>query len=340
MQTRMIEDEDVAVSILLKELLQHRGERRVKEADQVKAILLDKHSVRVYYRRDGTIGWSKVTHDISDTMVVKRVVWSMVPAVALGHDTHLHFGTESLPLSESSSCDIPLVIATVNTPSYRSRLVETMEHLSSRTLSSNDDNTIFAPIHTIDLLDLSHHPSVGTNRILFEGWRQILLPMLLSSSEYAEDDVRLSNVSPGIIDEVCSRVLDVHPDLHILSLGHAYAIKSNTSLLECLSRRKGLHATTLLALRHPEGIRLLLDCMDAVPRRKRCHLDQFLFHSTLHNVGLALSDPPLVGWGEVAETLSSVGSGCRRNGGGRLEQIPVTVPHDEIRWVRRNNTDN
>lgn len=123
-------------------------------------------------------------------------------------------------------------------------------------------------------------------------------------------------------------VLDANPDLHIFSVGHAYApVRSNrrqrrranrqrqrennhihappTSypLLESVSRGKGLHGTTLLALRHPEGTRSLLDCMETVPRGKRCHLDRFLFRSKLHNIGVALSDPPLVGWGEVSGTF-------------------------------------
>ena len=70
----------------------------------------------------------------------------------------------------------------------------------------------FAPVETDDLLNLSHHPSIGPNRTLFEGWRQVLLPLLLSTSEshrldcptvfVAEDDVRLCNVCPGRIREV------------------------------------------------------------------------------------------------------------------------------------------
>ncbi|KAL3764995.1 hypothetical protein ACHAW5_001845 [Stephanodiscus triporus] len=367
----MIEKEDAALSILLEELLEHRRGGRAKEADQVKKILLCEHSVRVYYRRDGTIGWSKVAQEAGDTEVGRRIVWSIATVVGQGKDDkHRNAGAKPSPQSGSLSRDIPLVVATVNTPSYRSRLAETMEIISSRA-SSFVDGTRFAPVDTIDLMNLSHHPSIGPNRILFEGWRRILLPTILSSSDsvhldrsivfVAEDDVRICNVSPGRIREVCSMAFDANPDLHILSLGHAYALArpnrrqrrranrqcrreneyipappTSYSLLESVSRGKGLHGTTLLALRHPEGTRSLLNHMEAVPRGKRCHLDQFLFHSTLHNIGIALSDPPLAGWGEVSETLSSVGSGCRRNGGGRLEQLPAEVLCDEIQWVRRD----
>jgi hypothetical protein len=77
----IVEDDDVAVSNLLEELPQHRR----GEADQVKRILLMKHSVRVYYRHDGTIGWSKVDRDAEDTEAATRgIIWSMITTVLLG----------------------------------------------------------------------------------------------------------------------------------------------------------------------------------------------------------------------------------------------------------------
>jgi hypothetical protein len=338
-------EDTVYIPTLVNQLLEHRRNRQIKEADQVKSILLHEHSVQVYYRRDGTIGWSKINKDFCGTPIFakKRIVWSMVSSSV---------GDTTTTLSESSSSrggdNVPLIIVTVNNPSYRSRLTETMQHLSSLASSYNDGIT-FSPIRTVDLLDLSYHPSIGPNRILFEGWRQILLPMLLKSSTsndrsivyIAEDDIRLSNsVSPSKITNVCLKVFNSNQDLHILSLGHAYSTTNNKSLLDCVFQGKGLHATTLLALRHPQGTKLLLDCMETIPAGKRCHLDQFLFHSTLHNLGIALSDPPLVGWGEVSETLTSVGAGCRRNGGGRLEHIPNNsiCTDGEVRWVRRYYT--
>jgi hypothetical protein len=69
---------------------------------------------------------------------------------------------------------------------------------------------------------------------------------------------------------------------------------------------------------------------------KRSHFDQFLFHSTQHEVEIALSDPPLAGWAEVEETLNSVGSGYRREGGGRLGYFPDYNEFGGIRWIRRN----
>lgn len=182
----------------------------------------------------------------------------------------------------------------------------------------------------------------------------MLLPLLLSTSQCSSPRTTCDCATSvrGGFERSSSMVLDANPDLHIFSVGHAYApVRSNrrqrrranrqrqrennhihappTSypLLESVSRGKGLHGTTLLALRHPEGTRSLLDCMvcmETVPRGKRCHLDRFLFRSKLHNIGVALSDPPLVGWGEVSGTLSTVGSGCRKNrGDNSLPQFSV-----------------
>jgi len=141
-------------------------------------------------------------------------------------------------------------------------------------------------------------------------------------------------------------VFHANPDLHILSLGHSYtpakpsrrqrqwakkqqqseflngsnsmSTQSSSPLLKHLYSGKGLYGATLLALRHPEGTKSLLEATEAMSIGKRGHFDQFLFHSTLHNLDIAFSDPPLGGWAEVSETLTSVGSGCRRNGGGWL----------------------
>lgn len=66
------------------------------------------------------------------------------------------------------------------------------------------------------------------------------------------------------------------------------------------------------------------------------HFDQFLFHSTLHSLGIAVSDPPLVGWAEVTHTLTGTGSGNRRKGGGRFEQLPQQVTSLDVKWVRRD----
>ena len=348
MSTNGDADNENEVESIIKDLLQLRRERRVKEADILKHKLLDEHSVQVFYQRCGDIAWRKVDKD--NLPSEKRVVWSVVE---VRNDVH----NRPLP----SECkDIPLIIATANTPHYRSRLAETMNYLS---IASFEDGTYFKP-KPMDLLNLSDHPSIGANRVLFEGWRQILLPTLLSSPEVTtddtniiligEDDIRLGDISPGRMRELCSAVFDSNPDIHVLSLGHAYALakpsrrqrrwakKQNeqssmpmpTSLYSLLQQGKKIHATTLIALRHPEGTKALLDAMQ-IGLKKTLHFDQFLFHSTLHNLDIAVSEPPLVGWAEVTETLSSVGSGSRRMGGGRKQQLPPKAAIDDVQWLRR-----
>ena len=84
----MIGNDDLAMPILLEELLRHRRGRRVQEADQVKRILLSEHSIRVYYRRDGTFGWSKVDREASDIEGASGIVWSMATVGGRGLDEY------------------------------------------------------------------------------------------------------------------------------------------------------------------------------------------------------------------------------------------------------------
>jgi hypothetical protein len=384
------------INELINQLTHHRKSKQLKEADQLKKLLYDKYSIQVFYRRNGTIGWRVISNDtklkVGNALSFRdcgmKVVWSMVDNVVdVTHDIRQqhHDGDDD---------DIPLYVATVDTPYYRSRLAETMDHLSlfnKDDTHHHDSTRQFHPINVIDLLNLEEYPSLGTNRILFEGWRQILLPKLIldgsctSSSStdkriilVGEDDIRLVT-SPSVIWKVCQDVFDKNLDLHILSLGHGYSptklskrqrrrrarasqepqagssesCLNNVNCEECdvddessckytscplfnhLERGKGIHGTTLLALRYPEGVVAMLEAMEAIPLRKRGHFDQFLFHSTQHNLSIAVSDPPLVGWAEVTHTLTSSGSGNRRIGGGRLEHLPEVTPNFDVKWVRR-----
>ncbi|KAL7496614.1 hypothetical protein ACHAWT_009290 [Skeletonema menzelii] len=364
MATERVRRDENEIERIIEQLFHHRKAKEVKEADQLKKKLLDQYSVQVFYRRNGSIGWRFICSEAKEKVNAlshrdkgKRVVWSLVSTDV------------DAPLSSSNGvqCDgVPLIIVTVDTPTYRSRLAETLEHLA---LPPNDDEDTnrFQPIDIVDLLILEEHRSIGTNRILYEGWRQVLLPKILNEGSskrmilVGEDDIRLV-ASPSFIEKVCLEVFDSNPDLHVLSLGHAYAPSkpkrqscaqqqeseslndvnndrnsevSVTPILEHLNRGKGIHATTLLAIRYPEGVKSLLDTLEYVPLRKRGHLDQFLFHSTLHSLSIAVSDPPLVGWAEVTHTLTGTGSGNRRRGGGRFEQLPQ-VTSLEVKWVRRN----
>eukprot|EP00957_Ditylum_brightwellii_P182272 13886286-Ditylum_brightwellii.AAC.1 len=214
------------------------------------------------------------------------------------------------------------------------------------------------------LLDLNSHPSIGAKRILFEGWRTILLPKLLQcligkkqsqketismlrdddSKKFsktlnfyphpfvwvAEDDVRFpltedGGLCPHRIYRECMNVFSSNPDVDILSLGHAWKgvakqrknsggnkclermhctkdRNRNTSslLLNHLKKGGGVHGTTLLAIRFPKGAQKLLNALEICAKRRQqiIHFDQFLFHSTLHDLGVAFSDPPVVGWAE------------------------------------------
>jgi hypothetical protein len=377
------------INELINQLTHHRKSKQLKEADQLKKLLYDKYSIQVFYRRNGTIGWRVISNDtklkVGNALSFRdcgtKVVWSMVDTIVdVTYDQVVGDGGD----------DIPLYVATVDTPYYRSRLAETMDHLSLVDKDDAHHDTLqFHPINVIDLLNLEEHPSLGTNRILFEGWRQILLPKLIldgsctSSSDkriilVGEDDIRLVT-SPSVIRQVCQDVFDKNLDLHILSLGHGYSPaklskrqrrrrarasqehrgessesclndvncdefgdddESSCKTTSCplfnhLERGKGIHGTTLLALRYPEGVVAMLEAMEAIPLRKRGHFDQFLFHSTQHNLSIAVSDPPLVGWAEVTHTLTSSGSGNRRIGGGRLEHLPEVTPNFDVKWVRR-----
>ena len=161
----MDEHIDDGVSILLKELLEHRKKRQVKEADTIKMILWNVHSIQVFYRRDGTIGWKKVLvlegEKAETSLPAKKIVWSNV----------LHVGQKNHLSTASCSAyrnNIPLIIATVDSPHYRARLMDTMHSLAHH--DSHNDGTRFAPITTVDMLNLSDNPSIGSRRILYEGW--------------------------------------------------------------------------------------------------------------------------------------------------------------------------
>ena len=294
--------DDHEIKVLIDQLFHHRKAKRLKEADQLKKQLLDQHSVQVFYRRNGSIGWRFISKDEEGNVNAfshrdngKRVLWSLVPP----------------PPRSSSSSDnkcqsdgIPLTIATIDTPTYRKRLAETLDHLSLPVNDSDDETDRFHPIDVVDLLILEEHQSIGKNRIVHEGWRQVLLPKLLENYNskrmifIAEDDIRLA-ASPSFIERVCFDVFDSNPDLDILSLGHAYAAKkkankrqehqpcahdfddkngseqsdsgatATTPILEHLQRGKGIHASTLLAIRYPEGVKSLMEALESVPMRKR-----------------------------------------------------------------------
>ena len=95
-----------------------------------------------------------------------------------------------------------------------------------------------------------------------------------------------------------------------------------------------MHATTLMAVR-TSSLERIQSVLASYKRGGATHLDQFLFHEK-HKLRVMFSDPPLVGWAEVEETLTSAGSGQRREGGGRLGWLPEAHGDGGIRWVMRS----
>lgn len=182
----------------------------------------------------------------------------------------------------------------------------------------------------------------------------------------AEDDIRFPDaVTPEFLRRVCAHAFAAHPSLQVLSLGHAWSTlqkkdrnggdddltteaaaasttdaEDSRDLLNFLRRKPvGIHGTTLLALRFPKGVVALqqaLETTTTTTTTKLQHWDQFLFHSTLHDLPLAVSDPPLAGWTEVETSLTKSGSGHRRRGGGRLGHVPTTVTAERaVQWLQR-----
>lgn len=293
MATETVDNDENEIKQIIDQLFHHRKAKQVKEADQLKKLLFDQYSVQVFYRRNGSIGWRFICSATKEKVNAlshrdngKRVEWSLVSTDA------------DAPLSSGVQCDgVPLIIATIDTPTYRSRLAGTLDHLSLPPNNDADDTCRFRPINTVDMLILEEHRSIGTNRIVYEGWRQILLPRILNEGcskrmiLVAEDDVRLV-ASPSVIEKVCLEVFDSNPDLQVLSLGHAYSPSKPkrqtpqesgeddadppagfSPILDHLKRGKGIHASTLLAIRYPEGVKSLQEALESVPLRKRSKYD-------------------------------------------------------------------
>ena len=268
---------------------------------------------------------------------------------------------------------ITFLLGTVNNPHYRARYEETIEHLQkwqdncSCSCCSTSGSHSHIAIQPCYLLDIKDSPSIGVKQILYEGWRQKIVPQLLQQLEthfgdetadnsnnfvlIGEDDIRIPHyLAPSTLVDICRDALKFHPELELLSLGHSWKALSNqkrrqadptaSNLFQFLKGTKGagVHASTLFAIRIPNGVHRLRAALEtAAEKKKQTHLDQFLFYSVYHDLNLALSDPPVVGWAEVEVTLTKSGSGHRRRGGGRLGFLPPTSPTaiDHISWIRR-----
>ena len=417
-------DYEEIIEKIVRKRSQYRRKGQWEEADNLKTLLEEQHGVDVFDADGFKTTWKLKT---SQEEKMYKVVWSLMDGACLGDDDVVdkdHDSTIDWACSGTNG-EIPLFIATVDSPYYKSRLQETLHHLQDEKWGSK---SFFGPIAPLHMLDLAKNPAIGSQRIVYEGWYQNVLSKLsemvlteqkeqeaeeASSSSFfliAEDDVRLPpSISPKMIRDICLQAFTAHPDLQILSLGHAYSptkssrkqkcrarqahqrakrlptpsqatssisnnkaetytsgsnamegdddglrLKVSSSLSGCslllqhLQTGGGIHGATLLAIRScaVEDIRIVMGDPITLPPRKRSHFDQYLFHSASHNIQIAVSDPPIVGWGEVSQTLTSVGSGYRRKGGGRLQHLPPTasLSHetdkdsrevDTIKWIRR-----
>lgn len=229
---------------------------------------------------------------------------------------------------------------------------------STSSNNGNDSCHAIQPPNPCWMLTLEEHPSIGVRKIVMEGWRRNLLPKLLKENYsynisktnndtedhhyfvfVAEDDVRCSEqITSCQLVNICSRVFSNHPHLDVLSLGHAWKELCNTKksfsaedkdLWNRIQRGKGaagIHGATLFAIRYPRGVQFLQTVLEtAATKKQTTHLDQFLFHSNCHDLSIALSDPPLVGWADVDVTLTKSPSGHRRLGGGRSQFLPTVA---------------
>ncbi|GMI59662.1 hypothetical protein ScalyP_jg11870 [Parmales sp. scaly parma] len=239
-----------------------------------------------------------------------------------------------------------LTVLTVDAPHYKSRLEETIPHLEQLERETETETETATEIATetkieiVNLYDLTKFRSTLCSRtVLFAGWRDILIPRLIAStgggtttdmSLYvlcAEDDIRLT-VPIKKIHTMLETIFRSPSLPDVVSLGHSYARlargTSSSPLLPHLLRGKKLHASTLIAVRAAALPRML----GVMQNSRATHFDQFLFHEK-HELTVAVSDPPVAGWAEVGETLTSASNGGRRPGGGRNEFLPPTEAEGE-----------
>ena len=144
---------------------------------------------------------------------------SMVSLSAVVPHHHRQVQAQRLLPTTGKKQHVPLLIATVNTPCYQSRLqLDSFGSLvPTLSLSDNDDDVKTFAFAPIDMLNLS----LGTPHTT-------ILPSLQFEEEsivlVAKDDFRLcETVTPTWLYEVCIAVFDANPHSGILSLGYACA---------------------------------------------------------------------------------------------------------------------
>jgi hypothetical protein len=137
--------------------------------------------------------------------------------------------------AETPTMQVPFLIGTVNNPHYSDRYKDTLQHLQDWQGQTNEFE-----VEPCYLLDLQEHPTIRVKTILYEGWRQHLMPRLLQlvAEELhtnvqlqqpplfvlvGEDDIRMpSHLTPSGLYEICRDAFHNYPDLDLLSLGHSW----------------------------------------------------------------------------------------------------------------------
>ena len=353
-------------------LLTHRAEyKRLAQwdaAEEIKRKLWKVYKVKIIDYDDTPSSWVPI--QTKPKKVPRSVEWSKVvwerTTLGKGDTTSSSLGT--MGKNHQNTRTIKLVVCTVDSPTYRDRFQDTISHLDESRIcncSCSDHQGVCRCLHLEPepclMLDATKHPLLGIKKIVFEGWRTILLPKLLAQYKegrlddgfvlVAEDDIRFPpHASYNLMHNECSAVFAANPDIDILSLGHSWKdfCKGNPAanllhqLQKCNGPAPGVHGATLFALRVPEGVERLSATLErAHSAKKHTHLDQYIFHSNHHDLHVALCDPPLVGWAEVDVTLTKSPSGHKKRGGGRRGVLPPPpVANDasstfQISWVKR-----
>jgi hypothetical protein len=349
---------DAEIEALLKHRAEYQRLAQWDAADEIKRKLWKAYKVKIIdYADDTPSSWVPI--QTKPKKAPRSAVWSKVVLErTLGKGDSRGTAGENYQNTRTSK----LVVCTVDSPTYRDRFKDTISHLDESGIcncSCSDPSAcrcLNLEPEPCFLLDATKHPLLGIKKIVFEGWRTILLPKLIAQySEgrlddgfvlVAEDDIRFPpHTRSVLIHDECSAVFAANPDIDILSLGHSWKAAADllNQLQKCKGPAPGVHGATLFAIRVPEGLESLSATLErAHSAKKHTHLDQYIFHSTHHDLHVALCDPPLVGWAEVDVTLTKSPSGHKKRGGGRRGVLPPPPPAAKdsssiflISWMKR-----
>jgi hypothetical protein len=264
-------------------LVQQRSEfRRYHDYAQADAIQQQLREAPYHVEIIDRCGAGTVTSQASSEWVPRKpkngamqqrsVVWSSMTVVEHPDDDAAANKVAATPIGHRRC--LPLLVCTVDSPKYIERYQDTLSFLdhwqqqqreqqpvpvtpldqsdATDAASTSSDgnilpNTTWLEVVPCCLLDLEKNPLLEVKSIVYEGWRQILLPWLLNKypmppdegadddDDYsdsrdsqnfvliAEDDIRFPNhTNPEQIYHYCSAAFRSNPEIQLLSLGHAW----------------------------------------------------------------------------------------------------------------------